>query len=158
MYFYPLCKQIPPSTPNQLTQKNATLTPDQRTKINIHSTTDSAFPGSPSTASSNEEHKTCKKKSVESCLKKWIILSLICFVTDIASASVITIFWHAYAPGSLITYLFLWHDVGMVINVVCMVLCFTDYKNMLLPYRYWGKFKRNRSNSVPSIRVSASKE
>jgi len=156
MYFYPLCKQLPAS--NQTIQKKTNSLSDARSKINLqHPTNTSIAVGSPTrTSTSDDQQRTSKKKSFDSFLKKWIILSIVCFGTDLSSASVITIFLHVYAPASLITYIFLWHDMSMVINVVCMTCCFTDYENMLIPFKSWKEF-RNRSNSTPSVGVPVSK-
>ena len=174
MYFYPLCKQIP-TVPNHV-PKNPSPLLDLRSRIKQESNSDSNVSSSPfksrigfsispsksitaSTTSpfrnaSGGDRKSIQMKPLNQYLKKWIALSLICFLTDIGSASVITIFLHVYAPGSLITVLFLWHDVSMIVNLICMVGCFTDVANMLFPFKYWGKFTRNRVNSVPSIRVA----
>nr|XP_018669249.1 uncharacterized protein LOC108949844 [Ciona intestinalis] len=82
-----------------------------------------------------------RKNSMEARMKRWLFLGLICILSDIISASIIAVFLLNWTPASLISVMFLWHDVSIFINVVCLIACFSVWKNMFFPL---GLFLQNR--------------
>ncbi|XP_002123355.2 uncharacterized protein LOC100186127 [Ciona intestinalis] len=81
-----------------------------------------------------KESKLQARARLESRMKHWLCLGLVCMVSDAISATIIAVFLIIQTPGSVISISFLWHDISMFINVVCLVACFSKYRTMLFPF------------------------
>ena len=155
MFIYPLCKKI---HSNANRKSSMSKNEHNNSSMELDSCSDSRFESSG--ARSTIRRQTIKKSgnrkknAINQRLKKWLALSTICFASDVISASVILIFWRVVSPASIMSspFLFLWHDVSIAVNVVCMICCFKEYPSMLFPFRHKVIRKREPSQILSAVR------
>ena len=88
---------------------------------------------------------TGRNRELKRRLCRWVILSSVCIISDFGSALVVYLFQFHYFEGHSYQIIYIWHDISITINIFCMILCFTDWYYILLPFRYIF-----RKNIVPS--------
>uniref|UniRef100_H2Z937 Uncharacterized protein n=1 Tax=Ciona savignyi TaxID=51511 RepID=H2Z937_CIOSA len=91
--------------------------------------------GSSSSEPTNSTPPGYSSITLEDRIQRWLLLGLICIISDIICATIIAVFLLQYTPASVISYMFLYHDASMFINVVCMIACFSVYKHMFFPFK-----------------------
>ena len=91
----------------------------------------------------NERKSSTQKENFERSLKKWTTLSLVCILTDTASALIIALSHHGYYTPSSTQILYVWVDFSVVINVLCMTGSFSEWSRMLFPFWSCGAQRRN---------------
>ena len=149
MLIYPLCKQRSSSA-----NRNETITSSKHEQKKEESATNGEKSSTPSTVSSSRKSTKgkIKKRKYESYLKKWIILSAICISTDLLSGMIFVIYQYVYEVPRAIEVLFVWLDISEVINILCMFLCFAEYRSMLLPFCSWNNQQERRFTMSSSSR------
>ena len=87
-----------------------------------------------------------RNRKLKRRLCRWVILSSVCIITDFGSAMVVYLFQFRHFEGHSYQIIYIWHDISIATNIFCMILCFTDWYYVLLPFRYIF-----RKNIVPSF-------